>query len=592
MNDSIKEFFDKLYIKEIGYKTIFLPIVIGFFSGIFAIIFLKTIHFFAHIFLAEIVNYKQPYPLGEGGSIHYRFIMKYPFLLPFITALGGLIVGYLVYRFSPESAGVGTDAAIRAFHYKKYLGLKTSIWKLVTSAITIGSGGVSGKEGPIALIGAGIGTFVGKLFKLSDKDRNLALAVGLGAGISGVFKAPLAGAVISSEVFYKKDFETEALVPSFIASFISFIVVASVFGFSPLFYTQLPEFTGFSIKDAVAYIILGVVASVIARLMIFTLDWAKDLFSKLEVHPIVKPAIGGFFVGLMGMITPLAIGNSYGWLQLIMLGKLDYLSPELIFISIFIVLLAFSFTLGSGGSGGVFGPSLVIGGLVGASVYNILSSLGFQDSSSFNITALTVVGMVSTFAAAAKAPLSTIILVAEITGGYQLLVPATIAVAISHFLSGEKSIFKSQVDYKIDSPAHYDEYKFMILNNYKVEDVMTKDVISIEKDTSILEAGQILKRFNISALPVVENGTLIGLITDSILVKACSKKIEDIPVEEIMIKNPLCVTPNLNLFETLSLLIENDIEVAPVVNSIMEKKLVGIISDFDIGKVLTRKEIL
>jgi CIC family chloride channel protein len=572
---------------KFSYKTVLVPILIGLFSGIFAIGFLLSVHLFTNIFLRNIVGYKPPYPLGEGGDLNYVFDMKYPFLLPVITAFGGFIVGLLVYLFSRESAGVGTDAAIKAFHHRKYLGLKTSIWKLITSAITIGSGGVSGKEGPIALIGAGIGSFIGKVMKLSDKERDIALAVGLGAGIAGVFKAPFAGAIISSEVFYKKDFETEALIPSFIASFISFIVVGSVFGFSPLFHIELPEFSGFSVKDAIAYIILGIVTSLIARLMIFSLDYSKKVFSSLEVHPVFKPAIGGFFVGLMGMVTPLAIGNAYGWLQMIMIGKLDFLTPELIFISIFIVLLAFSFTLGSGGSGGVFGPSLVIGGLTGASVYYILSNLSFPETSSFNLGALTVVGMVSTFAAAAKAPLSTIILVAEITGGYQLLIPATIAVAVSHFLSGEKSIFKSQVNYKIDSPVHYDEFKFFILKQHKVEDVMTKNVIAVEKSVPVVEAGELLRTFNISALPVVEDDIVVGMVTDSDLIKACSEEFTELTVGDIMNPDPVCVTPDLTLFEALSVLIENNIEVAPVVNSMEEKKLVGIVSDFDIGKILT-----
>jgi len=573
---------------KLNYKTFLVPILIGLLSGIFAIGFLLSIHLFTNLFLRNIVGYKPPYPLGEGGSLDYTFEIKYPFLLPFVAAFGGLLVGLLTYFFSKESAGVGTDAAIKAFHHRKYLGLKTAIWKLITSSITIGSGGVSGKEGPIALVGAGIGSFIGKVLKLSDKERDIALAVGLGAGIAGVFKAPFAGAIISSEVFYKKDFETEALIPSFIASFISFIVVGSVFGFSPLFSVELPEFSGFSVRDAVAYIILGIITSLIARLMIFSLDFSKSLFSSLKIHTVFKPALGGFLVGLLGILTPLAIGNAYGWLQLIMLGKLNFLSPDIIFLSIFIVLIAFSLTLGSGGSGGVFGPSLVIGGLTGASIYYFLSSLSFPETSSFNLGALTVVGMVSTFAAAAKAPLSTIILVAEITGGYQLLIPATIAVAVAHFLSGEKSIFKNQVNYKIDSPVHYDEFKFFILNQHKVEDVMTKSVIAVEKKVSVLEASELLKTFNISALPVIEGETVIGIITDSDLVKACSEEFINMSVEDIMNPNPICLTPDLTLFEALSILIENNIEVAPVVDSIENKKLIGIVSDFDIGKILTK----
>ncbi|WP_457622010.1 chloride channel protein [Persephonella sp.] len=576
-----------LFGYRFNYLSFLLPVIIGLFAGLFAIIFLKAIKISSDFFLGGIVSYQPPAPFGEGGTHFFQFEMERAYLLPISTALGGLIVGILVHYFSPESAGVGTDAAIRAFHHRRYLGLKTSIMKLVTSAITIGSGGVSGKEGPIALIGAGIGSFLGKVFKLSDRERDIALAVGMGAGIAGVFKAPFAGAIISSEVFYKKDFETETLIPSFIASFIAFIVVGSFLGFSPLFHIELPQFNGLSVNDAAAYIFLGILTAVIARLMIFSLDKSRELFKSLDIHPIFKPAVGGFFVGIMGMFTPVAIGTGYGWLQMIMTGNIVYLSPLLIVVSIFVVMLAFSFTLGSGGSGGVFGPSLVIGGLTGASVYYLLSAIGFQESSSFNITALTVVGMVSTFAAAAKAPLSTLILVAEITGGYQLLVPAIISVAVSHFLSGEKSIFKSQVNYKINSPVHQDEFKFLILQQYRVGDVMTSTVITVNKETPVIEVGLILQNYGISLLPVIENDKVIGVISDSDLIKACNQDMKQLKVKDIMNTNPICVTPDLSLFNTLSIFIENNIGIAPVVDSLENKKLIGIISDFDIGKVLT-----
>ncbi|NPA58490.1 MAG: CBS domain-containing protein [Aquificae bacterium] len=574
-----------------NYLNPFVPIVIGIFAGIFGVFFLKAIHFFTEIFLVDFAGYHPPRPIGEGGSLYYQFVMEHPYLIPISTALGGLLVGIMVHFFSPESAGVGTDAAIKAFHERKELGLKTAFWKLITSAITIGSGQVSGKEGPIALIGASIGSFVGKLFNLSEKERNIALAVGLGAGIGGVFKAPFAGAIISSEVFYKKDFETETLIPAFIASFVAFIIVASVFGFSPLFFIHLPPFTGFSLYDAVGYILLGIITSLIARLMIFALDTARETFERLEVHPVFKPAIGGFLVGMIGMTVPIAIGTGYGWLQLIMMNNLEFFPPWKIVISVFLVIAAFALTLGSGGSGGVFGPSLVIGGLTGASVYFFLHDLlNFPESSTLNLTAFTVVGMVATFAAAAKAPLSTIILVAEITGGYQLLVPATISVAISHFLSGEKSIFKSQVDTKLDSPVHQDEFKYMLLNRYRVKDVMEREVITIHPDATVLYASKFMQENRISALPVVDKERhLIGMISSNDLIKACNMDLDKITVKDLMNPDPVCITQDLTLFETMSIFIENNIGVAPVVNNKKEKLLIGIISDYDIGKVLTGK---
>jgi CIC family chloride channel protein len=291
------------------------------------------------------------------------------------------------------------------------------------------------------------------------------------------------------------------------------------------------------------------------------------------------------------MTVPIAIGTGYGWLQLIMLNQLEYMPVWKIIISVFLVIVAFAFTLGSGNSGGVFGPSLVVGGLTGASVYFLLRELGVPESSSFNITAMTVVGMVSTFAAAAKAPLSTIILVAEITGGYQLLIPATIAVAIANFLSGDKSIFKSQVNTKLDSPAHQDEFKFLILNRYLVKDIMKKEVIVVTPDTTVLYASKFMQEYKISALPVVDKeNRVIGMVTSTNLIKACNLQQENTPVSEVMNPSPICITQDLTLFETLSIFIEHNISIAPVVNNMEEKVLIGIISDYDIGKVLTGRK--
>lgn len=138
-------------------KLLFLSAITGVIIGLFAVLFLKSLDYSTHLFLGEIVGYTPPKPTGEGGSGTYSFFIEHKYLLPFTTALGCLITGALVYLFSPESAGIGTDVAIKAFHYKLPINIKTSIFKLITSAITIGSGGSSGREGPMALIGAGIG---------------------------------------------------------------------------------------------------------------------------------------------------------------------------------------------------------------------------------------------------------------------------------------------------------------------------------------------------------------------------------------------------------------------------------------------------
>ncbi len=568
-------------------KILFISVFIGILTGLFAVAFIKAIHFFTNLFLERIAGYSPPGVPGEGTFFGvYNLQIERPYLIPFTVALGGLISGILIYLFSPESAGVGTDAAIRAFHRKLPIGLKTAVSKLVTSAITIGSGGVSGKEGPIALIGASVGSFVANLFKLSEKEKNIALATGLGSGISAVFKAPLAGAIVSSEVFYKEDFEVEALLPSFVASVTSYIVSGIFLGFRPLFYTDIPPFRGLSFQGLLGYILLGVICALIATLIIYVFFRVGAYFKNLKLHPVLKPAIGGFIAGLIGAINPIALGNGYGWIQFLLNNDFTHLTPVMVVSGIFLVIIALSFTLGSGGSGGVFGPSLVIGGLTGASTCLLLN---FLTGNSFNLPSMTIVGMMATFAATAKAPLSTIVLVAEMTGGYELLVPSIISVSIAYILSGDKSIFPSQVKKRIDSPAHMDEYRSFVLQSVKVKDVMTTRVITLSPENTVLEAQKLMEERFISGIPVVVKGVVVGLVTSSDVLKVDKNKRSSVKVSEIMTKSPECVTPDTTLFDTLDKFLSKGYGRAPVVESLETKRLVGIITRADIGRFLASK---
>ena len=199
-------------IPEIGEGATFLRkwgfvgILIGIGAGVGALALIWCIHLVTHYVLGAIVGYTPPMPGGEGGSGEYVFNMTRPWLLPLVTGAAGLVGGLLIWKFAPETAGIGTNAAIRAFHANEKIGLRTSVFKLITSAITIGSGLTSGREGPIAQIGAATGASIARAIKLSKRECNIALAAGLGAGIAAIFKAPLAGAIIGAEIFYKEDF--------------------------------------------------------------------------------------------------------------------------------------------------------------------------------------------------------------------------------------------------------------------------------------------------------------------------------------------------------------------------------------------------
>ncbi len=570
-------------------RLILLSIVVGVLAGLFTIAFLKTLELTTSLFLVKLVGYTPPRPAGEGGAECYTFFIEHKLALPLVTALGGLITGALIFLFSPESAGVGTDAAIKAFHYRTPLSIKSSIMKLLTSAVTIGSGGSSGREGPMALIGAGIGRWIGEKLKLEPHEQNILLAAGLGAGIGAVFRAPFAGGILSAEVFYREDFEVEALIPGFIASVVAYLVAGSVIGYRPLFDTEIP-FPQFSSEVIAGYIVLGIVSAFLAKAVIDTFFWIKSKFSQLKLHPILKPALGGFLAGLCGVITPLAIGNSYGWIQMFMKGEMLYLSLPLLVISIPLVVLSFSFTLGSGGSGGVFGPSLVIGGITGTVLAKSFNDM--LGGNVFDVGTMTIVGMISLFTAVASAPLSTIILVTEMTQGYNILPYAMLSVVIAHHLAGTgRSIFENQVLNRLHSPIHRDELKAYILESAKVEDVMTRNVITLTPDDPVIKAKEIMAEKFIAGIPIVSKGKVVGIVTTSDVLRVPPEELKRKRIKEIMTPNPACVLPSYNLLQVIRMFVNNGYGRAPVVESFESMKLVGIISRADIARYLVKRGV-
>ncbi len=561
-------------------RYLLIPVFIGVFVGLMAVLFVWSLELISHFALENLVGYYAPKPAGEGPSEGYTPSPLRPYLLPLVVAVGGFISGLITYLVDPRSAGVGTDAAIRAYHRGEKLSLLTSLSKLITSAVTIGTGGTSGREGPIALIGAGVGSWTARLFKLDPKDRRIALAVGLGAGVAAIFKAPLAGAIISAEVFFKKDFEIEAMIPSFVASVTSYSVFGLFFGFQPIFSTQIPPFTFEQAKHLFFYAVLGVICAVFVRAFVFFFFQVSDFFKRSTVHPLAKPLLGGLIAGTVGALIPPAIGNGYGWLQLIMDGEIN--DPLLPLIWALGVVLGVSFTLGSGMSGGVFGPSVMIGGLIGSAFSMGLNTFADTDLS---VTSFAVVGMVSFFAGAAKAPLSTLILIAEMTGGYQLLVPAMVSVFFSYFLSGKESIFPSQVDTRLDSPAHAEEWGLLILDRLKVKDYM-KDPIVVDPNLSVEDCIKLMGEKLVGGFPVVSKGRLVGIVTKSDLLSVPERERTTKKVYQVMTPNPVTIRPENTLGEALRIMWTKGVGRLPVVDRGDPKKLLGIIARADLGRAI------
>lgn len=549
-------------------------LLIGVGTGLGALCLIWLIELFNRYLLGGIVGYNLPLPGGEGGHAGYAFHMSRPWLLPAVTAGAGLIGGFITWKLAPETAGIGTNAAIRAFHANERLKPKTSLLKLLTSALTIGGGLTSGREGPIAQIGAAVGSSIADVLKLTARERNIALAAGLGAGIAAIFKAPLAGAIIGAEIFYTEDFEVEALVPGLVASVIGYSIVGSVTGFQPVF-SPPPEILEFTHPlSLVFFALLGVGCGLLARVLIGVYTRIESFFKRFPLW--LAAAVGGLCTGLIGLAVPSVLGTGYGWAQFAIAQQTDLLPPLMLLVAAFAEIISSSLTLGSGNSGGIFGPSVVTGGMFGG-------ALGYAGHYLFPSVIehpgnFAIVGMVAFFAAAAKAPISTIIMISEMTGGYGLLAPAMFAVVTAFIFSGKKTIFPAQVPSRLDSPFHADEFEPIVLRRVKAADVMIHLPVCINAGASVAEAMVLMGDYGLASLPVVNQNQLSGRITLLASHRVPEGKRPNTPVKEVMSPQYNVAHPDEDLFTILKRFAANDVGNLPVVTRQKPECPVGLVT--------------
>jgi CIC family chloride channel protein len=429
-------------------------ILLGIIGALGAQLFMLMLRVANTLFLNIVAGYQSPGLASEGGPVQQVIGPHGLWLIPVVTMLGGLISGILVYGLAPEAEGHGTDTAVKAFHRKGgVIRTRVSPLKMIASAITIGSGGAAGREGPAALITAGIGSIYARFAKRSVGERRLLVLIGMAAGLSAIFRSPIGTALFAIEVLYGgMEFEAGALLYTMLASVVAYAVNGLFVGYQPLFH--VPADLGItSFTDYVWYIILGVIAGLIATLLPTVFYGLRDAFHAIHIPPHFKPALGGLAVGLMALWLPQVLGGGYGWIQEAIDGRL---ALNLMLVLVFAKMIAFALTVSSGGSGGVFAPSLFVGAMVGG----FLAKVFDQPSAAF-----VVVGMAAVFGGAARIPIATLLMVTEMTGGYQLLVPAALAVMLSYLIQATltsgakyKSLYEAQVQSGADSPAHRADY--------------------------------------------------------------------------------------------------------------------------------------
>jgi CIC family chloride channel protein len=558
-------------IRSAGYlrKWLVLGVSIGIVGGLGAIVFYWALELATHLFLGVLAGYTPPTPAGEGGT-GISDIAR-PWALPLIVGLGGLISGIIVFRFAPEAEGHGTDAAIAAFHHgPRSIRARIPAVKLVASAVTIGSGGSGGREGPSAQISAGFGSLLGRVLDLDARDARIAVAVGMAAGIGAIFRAPLGGAILGAELLYRDDVESEALVPSFVATIIAYSIFGTVEGFTPIFGTQARF--GFSDPAQLGwYALIGLVCGLVGLLYVRNFYGLTAWFHEWSVPRWVKPAAAGVLVGLMGIVLPGVLGTGYGYVQ----AGLD--RESLLALPLWIVLalpfakiLATSLSIGSGGSGGIFGPGMVVGGLLGAGIWRLLEPVA--PAIPVDPAPFVIVAMMALFGSVAHAPLAVMLMVAEMTGNLSMLAPAMVAVGIATFVVGAKTIYRSQLATRADSPAHRFRFALPLLSAVPVGDAARQARAVVRSDELVHVARERLAAAAVPGAPVIGREDTVEGVADLEDLDAAPD--DDLVGQHITAREPLLGAED-GLDDALGALADHRRDWAPVVSA---RKLVGILS--------------
>lgn len=588
-------------LKSTG-KWFLLASLVGAASGLGAVLFQVLGQLVGQYTLASFAGFVPGEASGEQALFPHAEHTLSLGMIVVIMGLGGLVSGYIVFKWAPEAEGHGTDAAIESFHHGRGLiRARVPIVKTITSAITIGTGGSAGREGPIAQIGAGFGSYLATKLHLSDRDRRIMLAAGMAGGVGAIFRAPLAGALFAGEILYREgDIESDVVVPAAISSIVSYSVYSLFMpadaAFLPLFGDGL-HYQMTSLAELLPMALMSIVLVLAAVIYIRTFYGLHKLSKKITAVPnFVKPAIGAVLAGLVGVGLHVAFdkGDSHAMLAVLSTGygslQTALEDPAKLGIGALLLIaggkvLTTSLTISTGGSGGVFGPSMVIGGCVGAAL-----GLWFQDLFGIETDpgAYAIIGMAGFFAGAAHAPISTIIMVSEMTGDYKLLLPTMWVSTLCFLLCRRWTLYEKQVPTRLESPAHKGDFIVDVLEGNRVQDVFQKrdDIRRVPESTSLDDIVHILAKTHQHYFPVVdEEGKMVGIFSDDdVRAYLFDETIWRLAVaRDVMTTKLVSVSPNDDLNTALRHFTAMNLDELPVLDPEKPGELLG---------MLTRRETI
>lgn len=572
----------------LGLTLIILSIAIGATTGLAAVFFIKLIYGIQYFCYAYV-------PLMLPGLGIWAYLL--------IPVLGGILVGPLIY-FAHEAKGHGVPEVMQALIiHGGRIRARVAAAKILASALCIGTGGSAGREGPIVQVGSAMGSTLGQILNLSDERIRNMVACGAAAGIAATFNAPIAGVIFSIEVLMS-GLQVRAFGNVVIAAVSSSIVSRIFLGASPAF--QVPDYTLVSPLSILLYLALGLVAAVVGIMFIRMLDFSERVFDGWNFPEMLKPAVGAFGLGIIGisyalipgmgvsenvqsqMANPILqglphmYGSGFGFIETAIQGNGTFL---ILLLLIFLKPLATSFTLGSGNSGGVFAPSLFIGAMLGGTMGYIFE-MWFPNISG-GAGAYALVGMAAVFSATARAPLTAMLIVFEMSNDYLIILPLMVAgVTACYFAQWlhPESIYTLKLSKR---GIRFSEGRDMdIMQGVKVSEVMKVNPVTIHKDKPLYELMSLFQESNILGFPVMADySKLHGIVTLQDIHKLQSHEDfspRDMKVADVTIESPITVYPDEPIWAAIQKMAPRDLARLPVIDRDGSKTLLGMISRSDI----------
>ncbi|MFC1562845.1 chloride channel protein [candidate division KSB1 bacterium] len=493
-----------------------------------------------------------------------------------IPACGGLLVGLIVYFFAREAKGHGVPEVMESVALKAgKIRPRVVFAKAFASSICIGTGGSVGREGPIVQIGSALGSTIGQFFKVPASTLKTFVGCGAAAGIASTFNAPIAGAFFALEIILG-DFAVPQFAPIVISSVIATVVSHYFLGNYPAF--LIPEYQLISPWELIPYVILGVLAALIGILFIKSIYGLEDFFDSVKFPEYLKPVIGGLIIGSISILFPEILGIGYEAISLALEEKLIWF---ILLFLIFFKLVAVSITLGSGGSGGIFAPSLFLGAMTGGILGLVVHSLFPGVTASYGAYAL--VGMGAMVAATTHGPITAIIIIFELTNDYKIILPLMIACIISTVtamrLKRESIYTMKLIRKKINI---FIGKEINILKSLHVKDVMTKDYELVTEDTKLnLLLEKLVKSKHSSLFMVNKYNMYSGIITMHDLRSAFleTDSLQHILIaKDVAISEDYTVTMEDNLDYVIKIFGQKNLDELPIIENINTLKIIGSVS--------------